>query len=241
MNGGGMKGELKILGVAHGLLLGLVLASPLIAPALLPYGVEALFIAAAFQLRLADRRWDSRAGLRGWVSHVRMAPLRLVPWAGTALVALIAGREQAQLAAAILGAILMGELLIYPVGAGLLGRLPRRGLAGAILLLLIGCGLAEAGQAARLAMAFALGMGGCVFWLRGPDGEAGATLLALLGAAVATLCGLAFPGLRPVAIPGGMLCLTLALAHLSVMRRRPLHWRPAEGAHRFMRRQVRLR
>src|SRR3546814_8547786 len=102
-----------------------------------------------------------------------MAPLRLAPWAGTALVALIAGPEQARLAAAILAAIAMGELLIYPVIAHLLGRLPRRGLAGAILLLLIGCGLAEPAQAGRFALAFALGIGGCVFWLRGPGGAPG--------------------------------------------------------------------
>lgn len=240
-----MKGELKILGVAHGLLLGLVLASPLIAPALLPWGVEALFIVAAFQLRLADRRWEARAGLRGWISHIRMAPLRLVPWAGTAVVALIAGPEQARLSAAILIAIAMGELLIYPVIANLLGRLPRRGLAGAILLLLIGCGFAgqgaEPGQAAHFAMAFALGISGCVFWLRGPDGETGATLIALANALAAMLVALLLPVAQGVAIPAAILCLTLVLAHLSVMRRHPLHWRPASGVHRFMRHPAGLR
>ncbi|WP_242129207.1 hypothetical protein [Sphingobium sp. Sx8-8] len=236
-----MKGELKILGVAHGLLLGLVLGSPLVAPSLLPWGVEALFIVAAFQLRLADRRWDMRAGLRGWISHIRMAPLRLVPWAGTAVVAVIAGPQQARLAAAILVAIALGELLVYPVIANLLGRLPRQGLAGVILLLLIACGLAEPGQAARFAMAFALGVSGCVFWLRGPDGETGATLIALGGAMAAMLGALLLPAARDVAIPAAMLCLTLVLAHLSVMRRRPLHWRPVDGAHRFMRRTAGLR
>ncbi|AEG50527.1 hypothetical protein Sphch_2895 [Sphingobium chlorophenolicum L-1] len=220
-----MKGELKILNLAHGLLLGLVLAAPLIAPSLLPWGAEALFIIAAFQLRLADRRWETRAGLRGWISHIRMAPLRLLPWTGTAIVALIAGPEQARLATAILIAIAMGELLIYPVIAHLLGRLPRLGLAGAILLLLIGCGLAEPGQAARYAMAFALGMGGCVFWLRGPDGEAGATLAASAGAVGALTVALVWPAVQGVAIPAAILCLTLTFAHLSVMRRHPLHWR----------------
>ena len=229
-----MKGELKILGVAHGLLLGLVLAAPLIAPALLPWGMEALFIIAAFQLRLADRRWETRAGLQGWISHIRMAPLRLVPWAGTAVVALVAGAEQARLAMAILVAIAMGELLIYPVGAHLLGRLPRRGLAGAILLLLVGCGLAEPGQAARFAMAFALGIGGCVFWMRGPDGEPGATLMALGGAIVATAVALLAPMAQAVAIPAAILCLTLTLAHLSVMRRYPQHWQ-LSGGMRFRR------
>ncbi|KEY99267.1 hypothetical protein AI27_05690 [Sphingomonas sp. BHC-A] len=224
-----MKGELRILGAAHGLLLGLVLAAPLVAPALLPWGAEALFIVAAFQLRLADRRWETRAGLRGRISHIRMAPLRLAPWAGTALVALIAGPEQARLAAAILAAIAMGELLIYPVIAHLLGRLPRRGLAGAILLLLIGCGLAEPAQAARFAMAFALGIGGCVFWLRGPDGEPGATLMALGGTVAATAVALLAPMAQAVAIPAAILCLTLTLAHLSVMRRHPQHWQLSGG------------
>jgi hypothetical protein len=220
-----VKGELKMLGVAHGLLLGLVLLSPLITPALLPWGVEALFITAAFQTRLTDRRWETRAGLHGWISHIRMAPARLIPWAGTAAVALIAGPQQARLAAAILIAIMMGELLIYPVAAPLLGRLPRRGLAGAILLLLAGCGLAGPGQAVRFAMAFALGMSGCVFWLRGPDGEAGATLAALAGTAAAILAAMLMPATQAVAIPAALLCLALTLAHLSVMRRHPLHWR----------------
>ncbi|QDC38898.1 MULTISPECIES: hypothetical protein [Sphingobium] len=229
-----MKGELKILGAAHGLLLGLVLAAPLIAPALLPWGAEALFIIAAFQLRLADRRWETRAGLQGWISHIRMAPFRLVPWAGTAVVALIAGPEQARLATAILTAVAMGELLIYPVIAHLLGRLPRRGLTGAILLLLIGCGLAEQGQTARFAMAFALGIGGCVFWMRGPDGEPGATLMALGGTIVATAVALLAPMAQAVAIPAAILCLTLTLAHLSVMRRHPQHWQ-LSGGMRFKR------
>ncbi|PJG48767.1 hypothetical protein CAF53_11350 [Sphingobium sp. LB126] len=229
-----MKGELKILGLAHGLLLGLVLASPLVAPSLLPWGAEALFIIAAFQLRLADRRWETRAGLRGWISHIRMAPLRLVPWAGTAVVAAIAGPEQARLAAAILIAVVMGELLVYPVIAHLLGRLPRLGLAGAMLLLLIGCGLAGPGQAARFAMAFALGISGCVFWLRGPDGEAGATLAALGGAVGALAVALLVPMAQGVAIPAATLCLTLTFAHLSVMRRHPLHWRLPSGMRRVL-------
>ena len=220
-----MSGELRILGMAHGLLLGLVLASPMIGRDWLPWGVEALFIVAAFQLRLADRRWETRAGLRGWASHIRMAPARLVPWAGTAVVALIAGPDQAALAGSILAAIMMGELLIYPIGAHLLGRLPRRGLAGVILLLLIGCALAQPGQAARLAVAFALGMSGCVFWMRGPDGEARATLLAATTALLALLGAWLVPQSAPLAIPGGVLAATLMLAHLSVIRRHPQHWR----------------
>jgi hypothetical protein len=228
-----MSGELRMLGVAHGLLLGLVLASPAIGAAWLPWGVEALFIVAGFQLRLADRRWETRSGLRGWASHIRMAPSRLVPWAGTAVVALIAGPEQAKLAASILAAVLMGELLIYPVGANLLGRLPRRGLAGVVLLLLVGCGLGEEGQAARLAAAFALGMSGCVFWMRGPDGEPHSTMLTAGVTMAAFTCALLIPASASFALPAAMLSGTLTLAHLSVIRRHPQHWRVRRGPKGF--------
>ncbi|HEX7742812.1 MAG TPA: hypothetical protein VF442_10340 [Sphingobium sp.] len=228
-----MSGELRILGVAHGLLLGLVLASPAIATAWLPWGVEALFIVAGFQLRLADRRWETRAGLRGWGSHIRMAPARLVPWAGTAVVAIIAGPQQAKLAASILTAVLMGELLIYPVGAHLLGRVPRRGLAIVILLLLIGCGIGEPGQAARMAAAFALGMSGCVFWMRGPDGEARSTALTAGTTIAALACAVLLPVSASFAMPAAMLGATLTLAHLSVIRRHPRHWRIGRGSNPF--------
>lgn len=220
-----MTGELRILGVAHGLLLGLVLAAPTIGRAFLPWGVEALFIIAAFQLRLADRRWEMRAGLRGWMSHIRMAPGRLVPWVATALVAVIAEPEQATLAGSILAAVLLAELLLYPVGACLLGRLPRAGIAFLMLLLLIGCGLAVQGQPARLAMAFALGLSGCIFWMRGPDGEARSTLLTALAATACFASALLLPRTVPFVMPAGILAATLTLAHLSVIRRRPDHWR----------------
>lgn len=220
-----MSGELRILGVAHGLLLGLVLASPMIGRDLLPWGVEALFIIAAFQLRLADRRWETRAGLRGWASHIRMAPGRLVPWAGTAVVAIIAGSEQAALAGSILAAVLIGELLIYPVSTYLLGRLPRPGLAALILLLLIGCSFAGQGQPARLSMAFALGVSGCVFWMRGPDGEARSTMLAATAALGFFTSASFLPSATALAMPAGVLAATLTLAHLSVIRRHPDHWR----------------
>lgn len=220
-----MTGELRILGMAHGLLLGLVLASPAIGGAFLPRGVEALFIIAAFQLRLADRRWEMRARLLGWMSHIRMAPGRLVPWAATALIAVIAGPEQAALAGSILTAVLLAELLLYPVSACLLGRLPRVGVAFLILLLLIGCGLAPQGQPARLAMAFALGVSGCIFWMRGPDGDARSTMLAALAATACFASALLLPRTMPFAMPAGILATTLTLAHLSVIRRRPNHWR----------------
>lgn len=220
-----MSGELRILGIAHGLLLGLVLASPMIGREFLPWGVEALFIIAAFQLRLADRRWETRAGLRGWISHIRMAPGRLVPWAATAVVAVIAGPEQAALAGSILAAVLMAELLLYPAGAYLLGHLPRAGIALLILLLLIGCGLAGQGQPARLAMAFALGVSGCIFWMRGPDGEARSTMIAAATALGFFAIALLLPNMAMIAMPAAILAATLTLAHLSVIRRHPEHWR----------------
>lgn len=219
-----MSGELRILGVAHGLLLGLVLASPMIGASLLPWGVEALFIIAAFQLRLADQRWEMRAGLRGWASHIRMSPARLVPWGGIAVVALMADPEQAARAGAILTAILLGELLIYPVCANLLGRLPRKGVAAVIALLLIGCGLGEPEQAGRLAAAFALGMAGCVFWMRGPDGEPDSTAASAALGLATMLIALLIPASARIAMPVAILAATLTLAHLSVIRRRPQHW-----------------
>jgi hypothetical protein len=152
-----------------------------------------------------------------------------VPWAATAAVAVIAGPEQAALAGSILAAVLMGELLIYPVGAYLLGRLPRRGLVALILLLLIGCSLAGQGQSARLAMAFALGMSGCVFWMRGPDGEVRSTMLSASAAGAALLCALLLPATTALAMPAGVLAATLTLAHLSVIRRHPDHWRLRRG------------
>ncbi|MDI1296103.1 MAG: hypothetical protein PSY12_09525, partial [bacterium] len=108
-----MTSELRPLGVAHGLLLGLVLGSPLVAPGLLPWGIEALFILSAFQLRLADRRWAMRPGWRGWTSHIRMAPQRLIPWAAVATVAIIA--RIPAVAMAVLAAAIMSELIVYPV------------------------------------------------------------------------------------------------------------------------------
>lgn len=229
-----MRGELRILGVAHGLLLGLVLAAPMIGPQALPWGVDALFVVAAFQLRLADRRWDIRAGLRGWGSHIRMAPGRLLQWAATAVVALIAQPEQAALAGSILTAILLSEFLVYPMAANLLGRLPRLGLARLIVLLLAACGLSEVGHASHFAVAFALGMSGCVFWMRGPDGEAGATAVSALAAAAALAGAAFFPAGASMLMPAGVLAATITLAHLSVVRRQPQHWRLEKRTRSFV-------
>src|SRR3546814_5014674 len=62
-----------------------------------------------------------------------------------------------------------------------------------------------------------------------PDGEPGATLMALGGTVAATAVALLAPMAQAVAIPAAILCLTLTLAHLSVMRRHPQHWQLSGG------------
>lgn len=232
-----MREGLRVLSVAHWLLLGFVLTSPLVAPALLPWGTEALFVISAFQLRLADRRWTSRAGLRGWTSHIRMAPGRLIPWVGIAAMAALTEPGQAGLALSILIAVLTGELLIYPMVANLVGRIPRLVVAVLLGLVALGCGLAEPGHAVRLTMAFALGMTACAFWLRGPDGEAGSLMSAISGAILSAISLMLLPEFVPFALPQLFLFSVLALAHVSVMRRRPLHWLSPDPR-RFMKRPV---
>lgn len=217
-----MSGELRALGLAHGLLLGLLLASPLVAPGLLPWAIQILFLLGGFQLRLADRRWDRRGGLRGWVSHIRMAPRRLIPWGAAAVVAMIAGTPDRALG--IAAAALLSELLVYPLCARWLARLSRPMVAALILLSIAGQGIAGI-EPARHMLAFVAGIGACLFWLRGPDGEARALLLALAGVAACAVAPMLAPMLLPFAFALGAVCLTLALAHLSVLRRRPLPWR----------------
>lgn len=215
-----MSGELRALGLVHGLMLGLLLASPMIAPGLFSAGVGALFVMGGFQLRLADRRGDRRGGVRHWVSHMRMAPRRLIPWGATATVALIARRpDQAQ---AIVLAALICELLLYPLIAPAMARLTRGGVVAFVALMLPLCG-ADDGTL-RYASAFLIGVGGCVFWLRGPDGDGRALGWAVAGLSSAMLIALPLPQARPFALIAGTLCATLALAHLSVLRRRPVPW-----------------
>ncbi len=185
-----MSGELRALGLVHGLLLGLLLASPLIAPSLMPWGVEALFILGGFQLRLADRRWAMRNGWSNWISHIRMAPARLIPWAAAGL---------------------------------------SRRSAGAVLVLLVMLGLGAAGEAIRYMIGFMTGISACLFWLRGPDGEAHALGLALTGLVAAAVTAVLLPAAMPVALPAAIVCATLALAHISTLRRRPISWRVGGG------------
>ena len=69
------------LTAAHGLLLGLFLALPWLGRSeWLPWGGEVLFLVGGFQVRVADRRWNARGSALDWISHIRMAPARLLPW-----------------------------------------------------------------------------------------------------------------------------------------------------------------
>ena len=222
-----MSGELRALGMAHGLLLGLLLASPLLASGLMPWGMEALFIMGGFQLRLSDRRQDMRRPMTNWISHIRMAPRRLIPWVAAATVALIA--RDVPLAQAVLLAATLCELLLYPICAPVLGRLPRHVIM-AVMLLLMALGASAAGDMIRYSLAFAVGMSACLLWLRGPDGDVRALALAIAGAIAAIACATAIPAILPFAFPMAVACATLALAHLSVQRRRPVPWRPTSGA-----------
>lgn len=230
-----MSGELRALGLAHGLLLGLLLASPIVAPALLPYAVSALFLLGGFQLRLADRRWDLRGGPAAWISHIRMAPRRLIPWGAASVAALVAGDSHS--AMAIAGAALLSELLVYPICAHLLGRLTRP-LVALILALLIGLAGAAVSVTMAYILAFMTGIAACLFWMRGPDGDPRALAVALGGTAAAAAMPLVVPASLIFAMPTGLVCATLALAHLSVLRRRLVPWQPSDGARQTVRRPL---
>jgi len=217
-----MSGEVRLVGLAHGLLLGLVLACPLAAPDLLPWGIDALLLVGGFQLRLADRRFTLRPGVRNWVSHIRMAPTRLFRWAAAALAATIAGHGG--LSVAILLAALMCELLAYPIATWLLGMRSLRVAAAALVLLIIAAGL-PGEMALHLVACFMTGVAACMVWLRGPDGEPRALAIALSGGVAAAATSLCFPGALPFAAPTVIVCAAWILAHLSMLRRQLLPWR----------------
>ncbi|MGC4250314.1 MAG: hypothetical protein QM605_02300 [Sphingobium sp.] len=220
-----MKGELRALGIVHGLLLGLVLAAPWTGVQVMRWGVQALFIMGAFQLRLADRRFAPRPGWRGWTSHIRMAPQRLTAWAALAIGALIALPREPGVSAAILMAALAGELLIYPVCTWLLPRFSRRQLGLCLAIMLLSSAAVE-GDMLRLSILFAAGISACLFWLRGPDGDMHAFAASLAGAGLSALAALLRPETEAVCVPAAIMAGILALAHLSILRRHPLHWRP---------------
>lgn len=232
-----MKGEMRALGLAHGLLLGLLLGALLIAPDLSPVLISALFFLGGFDLRLADRRRAPRGAL-SWVSHIRMAPLRLTRWAALASVALIAG-DSARVEE-ILSAALAGELLIYPLSTHMLGKLSRPAI-GVLLIAAIAGFTPISGGIAAHALAFSTGIFACLFWLRGPDGDPRALGLATAGLGAAMMAPLLAPATLPLAWPAGLVCATLALAHLSTLRRRPTPWRPDGDARLWVRRPPWLR
>ncbi|MDO7834214.1 hypothetical protein Q4610_04065 [Sphingobium sp. HBC34] len=216
-----MNGELRALGLAHGLLLGLLLASPMVAPGLLPWGIDALLLVGGFELRLADRRFTLRPGVRDWFSHIRMAPARLIRWVAAAVVALIAGR--ADLAIAIMLAALACELLAYPLGTLLFCRRTLPATVAILMLLIAAAGLPGPAML-HLVASFLAGVMACMVWLRGPDGEPRTLAIALGGGLSAAATALYFPEARPFAAPGFTICMLWTLAHLSVLRRPIMPW-----------------
>ncbi|MEJ7932995.1 hypothetical protein WG907_01835 [Sphingobium sp. AN558] len=232
-----MNARLRAVDWAQGLLLALLLAAPWIGGAWLPRGVEALFVVSAFQLRLMDRRRDMRPGPSNWISHIRIMPVRLLPYAAMALVAFMVG-DRGTAGAAIAAAIL-GELLVYPLVALLLGKLPRYGALAALILSLAGSSTAS-DETGRLLLAFAVGVTGCTAWLRGPDGGIRSMALAMLGAVIAGMAMIVHPPSVPGAWPALLICLIWALAHVSIRRRRPLPWRPWGSGARFTPRRAGL-
>lgn len=237
-----MKGEMRALGVAHGLLLGMVLAAPWTGPQAMERGIETVFILSAFQIRLADRRMALRPGWRGWTSHIRMAPRRLATWAALAIAALIAMPHRPEAAASTLAAALLGELLLYPVSAGLLPRLSRAHLAWIVMAMLLCCAMTDTALL-RLMAAFVAGVSACLYWLRGPDGDARRLAVALCATGLSAFAAVQWPETARFCVPGAGIALALALAHISVIRRPAHHWRLGGGAYRFRpeRRRLRLR
>ncbi len=223
-----MNGELRALGIAHGLLMGLVLAAPLTGMDMMRWGMEALFIIGAFQLRLADRRFALRPGWQGWTSHIRMAPGRMIIWTALAVAALIARPDKADLSLAIAAAAGIGELLVYPVCVLLLPGWARSRLAALLAALTLACAAID-GEMARLLIGFGIGTVACLFWMRSPDGEARSFVAAIPVAAAALLAGALWPAALPMCVPVATVAATLALAHMSIWRRHPLHWRLCRG------------
>lgn len=217
-----MNGELRALNLAHGLLLGLLIACAL-APDMLPWGVDALLLVGGFQLRLADRRFTVRPGATEWVSHIMMAPARPIRWAVAAMIVAIAGN--AGLAISMVMAVLACELCAYPIATLLLGHRALPWAAGALALLIVATGLTSQG-ALHLTLSFLTGVSACVVWLRGPDGEPRALAMALGGGAATIVATLLFPGTLAFAAPMLAVCAAWGLVHLSVLRRQILPWRP---------------
>jgi hypothetical protein len=225
------------LNVVHGLMLGLFLALPWLGRSeWLPWGAEALFLVGGFQLRLADRRWNARSGALDWISHIRMAPARLLLWGAMAIVAIIAHRPQD--AQAIGLAAIVSELLLYPASVRLMGKTTRPVTAAFLLMLVGALGVIDTGDA-RLAFAFMAGIATGILWLRGPDGDIRMTVSAIISVVFAVGSTIAFPQIVPFALPLIAVGTTMALAHLSTLRRRPMPWQWDGGVSSRFRRALR--
>jgi hypothetical protein len=196
-----------------------VLAMRWAMPALAPRGVETLFLLSAFLLRLMDRRWTVRSGWWGWASHARLKPMRLLVW----IAAWLAGGWPVPAAA------LLAELLLYPLMTAPLARIRRGGLTA--LMIAMGAmleGLTRVGLGFDMLRCLALFASGVMlgaFWLRGPDGEPKAALISGGGATLFAAIGWALPASLGWSAPAAIACLLLMLAHLTTLRRTPLHWR----------------
>ncbi|WP_336973500.1 hypothetical protein [Sphingobium aromaticiconvertens] len=188
-------------------------------PWFVPRGFELLFLLSAFLLRLMDRRWTLRSGWRGWTSHVRLKPARLLVW----IAAVLAGGISA------LAAALLAELLLYPMMTTPFGKFQRGGLLA--LMIVAGTmleGLTRVGWGFDLLRCLSLYSSGVIlgiFWLRGPDGEPEAALIAGGGVALFGAVGWALPASISWSVPATGACLLLLFAHLTTLRRVPLHWR----------------
>lgn len=218
-----MNHELRALGLAHGLLLGLMLAATFLPDALVMPGVGALFAMTGFRLRLRDRRWGLRRNVAGWLSHVRMAPARLLTWAAAAIAMLIDGR--AAMGASVVIAATLCEAIAYPLTTLLIGRVPRPAIAMLMAGLALGGGWAVTLGVVSLTLAFLTGVLGCIFWSRGPDSDpvALATTTTAMGASL--IAAFWLPGFGPIGASLATLSGTLALAHLSILRPQPVPWR----------------
>lgn len=222
-----MIGELRALGIAQGLTLGMLIACPIIAPDMLPWAIDAWLLIGGFQLRLADRRFTLRTGGMEWVSHIRMAPWRLVRWGVIATVALIAGDGERAMGVAIAG--MLCELVAYPLSTQLLGRRSLPWASGALAMLIVLTGVVQQ-PALHMTACFLSGIAACMMWLRGPDGDPRALALALGGGVAAAIAPMLFPGALPFAAPTFTSCAAWVLAYLSVLRRQVTPWRPGGAA-----------
>lgn len=208
-----MRARLVAVGVAAGALI--VLA---------PRGFELAFLLSAFLLRLMDRRWTVRPGWNGWTSHIWLKPARLLIWIAAAL----AGGFPAVVA------MLLAELLLYPMMVRPLAGIERGGL---LALMIVAGGLLEGltrvgwgFEPLRCLSLYASGMILGVFWLRGPDGEPKAALIAGGGVALFGTLGWALPASLSWSVPAASACMLLLFAHMTTLRRAPLHWRKRDTA-----------